>query len=170
MEDQGIQISHVGKAWVFAAPSPPTVSRTCMQLLDIVAQEFQNMKQGRKSAHNYSEWKLQFICKSKFQPSQSMHAFLSQRTKIANWHTPIGKWQNGSESHAPEGLIQLIQKKHSVPQRCISSPWFTVGSAVLTMVLCDSVSLSLLKAQVWVGMAHHRLHRWYSTVSTALTE
>lgn len=95
MEDQGIQISHVGKAWVFAAPSPPTVSRTCIQLLDIVAQEFQNMKQGRKLAHNYSEWKLQFICKSESQPSQSMHAFLSQHTKIANWHTPIGKLQNG---------------------------------------------------------------------------
>ena len=103
MEDQGIQISHVGEVWVFVAPSPPTVSRTCMQLLDIVAQEFQNMKQGRKLAHNYSEWKLQFICKSESQPSQSMHAFLSQHTKIANWHTPIGKLQNDSESHTPEG-------------------------------------------------------------------
>lgn len=146
------------------------LEHTCSSL-DIVAHEFENTKQGRKLTHIYSEWKLQCICKRESEPSQSMDEFLSQHTKLANWWHQLHQFsQLLNDITCSRRVNTTDSKKQCVPQRLIFSPWFPVESAVLIIMLCNFISLFLLKAQVWVDMAHHKLHRWYSTVSTALTE
>lgn len=66
-------------------------------------------------------------------------------------------------SHGPEELTTPDKEKKPFPW-FISSPWFAQESIVLIM-FWKFVSFFLLKAQIWDDMAHHKLHRWYSTVS-----
>lgn len=116
----------------------------------------------------YSDWKLQFICKNESDPSQRESGRISFRyIEIAKWCALIGKLL--SDITRSRRVTTTDMETQSVPQRVICSLCFTVGSAVLITMLCNSMSLFLLKAQTWVETAHHRLHRWHSTASTAPT-
>lgn len=86
---------------------------------------------------------------------------------MANWCVPTDKLLNCVM--CSRKVITNDPEKQLVPQRFIFSPWLPVGSAVLITMLCNFIALFLLKAQIWVDMAHRKLHRWRSTVSTALT-
>lgn len=86
---------------------------------------------------------------------------------MANWCVPTDKLLNCVM--CSRKVITNDPEKQFVPQRFIFSPWLPVGSAVLITMLCNFIALFLLKAQIWVDMAHRKLHRWRSTVSTALT-